>query len=72
MGCAKHTDAALRSSPFLEPTVIEGKHKSLDAVIDDNTSDTYDLYRFGGAAEDAVNRCNADKQSEKVRQGSPC
>jgi hypothetical protein len=49
--------------------VIGGEHRSLDAVIADETSDTYDLYRFGGEAEDAVNRCNADKQSEKTRQG---
>jgi hypothetical protein len=72
LGCAKHTDGALKSSPFLEPTVIEGTYKSIDAVIADPNSTTFDLYRFGGAAEDAVGRCNADKQSEKNRQGSPC
>ena len=37
---------------FLQPTVIEGTHSSLDAVMADPTTTTYDLYRFGGNAED--------------------
>ncbi|MEN5388704.1 MULTISPECIES: hypothetical protein [Stenotrophomonas] len=29
----------------------------------DPTTTTYDLYRFGGNAEDGLLRCNADKAS---------
>lgn len=43
--------------------MIEGTHKSLDAVMADPTTTTYDLYRFGGNAEDGLLRCNADKVS---------
>lgn len=49
--------------PFLQPTVIEGNYKSLDAVMADPVSSTYTLYLFGGNAEDGFLRCNADKAS---------
>ena len=68
MGCAKHISVA---DPFLEPTRIEGKHASLTEVMQDPNSETYDLYLFGGQAEDAVLRCNADKASVKTLQGTP-
>ncbi|WP_295842575.1 hypothetical protein [uncultured Xanthomonas sp.] len=48
---------------FLQPTVIEGAHASLDAVMADPTTTTYDLYKFAGQAEDAVKRANDDKAS---------
>lgn len=51
-------------SAWLYPTVIEGKHASLDALMADPTSTGGDLLNFAGHAEDAVLRCNADKQSE--------
>lgn len=53
------------ASPFLQPTVIEGKYPSLDAVLKDSTSTTYDLYLFGGSAEDGLQQCNADKASAR-------
>lgn len=43
--------------------MIEGKYPSVDAVIDDPNSTTRDALDFGGNAEDAVLRCNADKAS---------
>jgi hypothetical protein len=65
MGCAKHTSIL---EPYLQPCLIEGKHDSLDAVMTDPASVTYDLYVFGGSAEDALARCNADKASIKRLQ----
>ncbi len=62
-GCATHTSVRASPEQFLQPTVIEGTHKSLDAVMADPTTTTYDLYRFGGNAEDGLMRCNADKAS---------
>ena len=61
-GCAKHTTVR-SSSAFLSPTVIEGRHASLDALVDDPKSTGGDLFNFAGQAEDALLRCNADKQS---------
>lgn len=61
--CAAHTSKPTLPEQFLQPTVIEGAHPSLDAVMADPTTTTYDLYRFGGNAEDALQRCNADKRS---------
>ncbi|KKD57566.1 hypothetical protein VM57_03930 [Stenotrophomonas maltophilia] len=60
--CAAHTSKVVPEQ-FLQPTVIEGTHSSLDAVMADPTTTTYDLYRFGGNAEDGLQRCNADKAS---------
>lgn len=60
--CGAHT-STLVPEQFLQPTVIEGPHKSLDAVMADPQSITFDLYKFGGAAEDAMQQCNADKAS---------
>ncbi len=60
--CAAHT-SKVAPEQFLQPTVIEGTHSSLDAVMADPTTTTYDLYRFGGNAEDGLLRCNADKAS---------
>ncbi|WP_369933909.1 hypothetical protein [Xanthomonas tesorieronis] len=54
--------------PYLQPCVIDGEHASLDAVMADPASTTYDLYHFGGNAEDALARCNADKESIKRLQ----
>ena len=61
-GCATQSEI-VDLSPFLQPCVIEGNHHSLVEVADDPTSTTRDLIDFGGAAEDAVNRCNEDKAS---------
>lgn len=70
--CAAHTSKPALPEQFLQPTVIEGAHASLDAVMADPTSTTYDLYRFGGNAEDALQRCNADKASARaVLKGEP-
>ncbi len=60
--CGAHT-STLVPEQFLQPTVIEGPHKSLDAVMTDPTTTTYSLYLFGGNAEDALQRCNVDKSS---------
>lgn len=64
-GCATHTSVRANPEQFLQPTVIEGMHKSLDAVMADPITTTYDLYRFGGNAEDGLMRCNADKASAR-------
>ena len=60
--CERHTTKP-NYSAFLSPTVIEGRHASLGALVDDPTSTTGDLFNFAGQADDAVLRCNADKQS---------
>lgn len=62
-GCVRHTSAA---DPFLRECVIEGQHKSLDAVMDDPASTGQSLYNFAGNAEDAVKRCNG--QLESIRK----
>lgn len=65
------TSCATRTSlieQYLQPCRIEGKHASLDAVIADPASTTDDLYHFGGNAEDALERCNDDKESIKRLQ----
>ena len=66
-GC---TPRQVRQSPdvsqFLQPTVIEGKHASVDALMADPDSTTRDLVDFAGNAEDAVKRANADKASAKA------
>lgn len=70
--CAAHTSKLVPVDQFLKETVIEGGHKSLDDVMADPNSTTFDLYRFGGNAEDAVWRCNADKASARaVLKGEP-
>lgn len=53
------------AEPFLQPCVIEGPHPSLRAVMEDPTTTTRSLVDFAGQAEDAVARCNADKESIK-------
>ncbi|KGK67067.1 hypothetical protein [Xanthomonas citri] len=65
------TSCATRTSlieQYLQPCQVEGKHSSLDAVMADPASETYDLYHFGGNAQDALARCNADKESIKRLQ----
>lgn len=61
--CAAHTSKPAPAWQFLQPTVIEGTHASLDEVMTDPTTTTYDLYKFAGHAEDAVKRANEDKAS---------
>lgn len=56
--CAAHTPLV---EPLLQPCVIEGKHKDLNAVMTDPGTVVYDLYLFGGNAEDALARCNDEK-----------
>lgn len=50
---------------FLEPCVIEGRHPSFDALLDDPESTNQDLINFAGHADDAVRRCNADKAAAR-------
>lgn len=66
--CAGHTSIRPTPNvdPFLQPTTIEGKHTSLDAVMADPNSTTRDLVDFAGSAEDAVKRANADKAAAKA------
>lgn len=66
MGCVKPTSTRPNVDPFLQPTVIEGKYKSLKAVMADPTSTTRDLVNFAGNAEDAKDRANADKAAAKA------
>lgn len=62
--CGSHSSLSpLSADPFLQPTVIEGKHKSLVEVMADPASTTRDLVDFAGNAEDAVKRANDDKAS---------
>lgn len=70
--CAAHTSKVVPQQ-FLQPTVIDGAHRSLDAVMADPTSTTFHLYLFSGHAEDAVQRCNADKASalEVLKENNP-
>lgn len=63
MGCGTRTSRPALQSVWLQPTTIEGRYGSLDALMADKTSTTGDLLDFGGNAEDAVLRCNADKTS---------
>ncbi|MGW8273808.1 hypothetical protein [Xanthomonas axonopodis] len=66
-GCVPRTSVI---EPYLQPCLVEGKHSSLDAVMADPASETYDLYHFGGNAEDALARCNADKESiKRLKEG---
>lgn len=41
--------------------MIEGRHATFDALLDDPDSTTQSLVDFGGHADDAVRRCNEDK-----------
>lgn len=66
--CATRT-AAAPTDAFLAPCIIEGAHASLDEVIEDPISTNLDLYNFAGQAEDAVKRCNADKEAIKKAGG---
>lgn len=43
------------------PTVIEGSHNSMDALMADQASTIEDLVNFGNQCEAAVKRCNVDK-----------
>lgn len=65
--CATRTSAP--TDAFLAPCVIEGAHPSLDDVMKDPISTNLDLYNFAGQAEDAVKRCNADKEAIKKAVG---
>lgn len=70
--CVSLTSCAARTSPidaFLEPCVIEGNHASMKALMEDPISTNEDLAKFGGNAEDAVKRCNADKEAIKKAVG---
>lgn len=52
--------------------MIEGQHKTLDAVMDDPASTGQHLYNFAGNAEDAVKRCNGQLESvRKITGGKP-
>ena len=60
------TQSLLRcADAFLEPTVVEGKHKTQEEVMRDPTSTTRDIIDHGGHADDAVKRANDDKQSAR-------
>ena len=63
MGCAVRTSKPALQSVWLQPTTIEGRYASLNALMADKASTTGDLLDFAGNAEDAVLRCNADKTS---------
>lgn len=65
--CATRTAAP--TDAFLAPCIIEGAHASLDEVMEDPISTNLDLYNFAGQAEDAVKRCNADKEAIKKAVG---
>ena len=62
MACGKRTDVRPNSA-WLTPTEIEGRYASLGALMDDPKSTGQSLVDFAGNAEDAVRRCNADKES---------
>lgn len=63
-GCVQHSARPIPDlTPFLQPTHIEGKYASLYALMRDPNSTTRDLVDFGGNADDANLRCNADKAS---------
>ncbi len=62
-GCATHTSKPTPNSVWFQPTTIEGRYGSLDALMADKRSTGGDLLDFAGNAEDAVIRCNADKTS---------
>jgi hypothetical protein len=55
--------SAPNADAFLQPTVIEGPYKTLDELLADPSTTTRSLIDFGGAGEDANQRCNADKAS---------
>ena len=63
--CASNSPRATcpNVKPFLQPTLVDGPHSSLRAVMADPQSTTRALVDFGGASEDATLRCNADKAS---------
>ena len=62
MGCATSTEVVRPNlDSFLQPCVIEGPHGSMREVMADPNSTTRSIVDFGGAAEDAVTRCNEDK-----------
>ena len=63
-GCARHISRPTPdASAFLQPTHIEGKYASMGELMQDPNSTTRDLVDFGGNADDANLRCNADKAS---------
>lgn len=62
---ARTSETRPNADAFLQPTVIEGKHRSLAEVMRDPAATTRDLTNFAGAAEDAVQRANADKSSAR-------
>ena len=67
-----HTPIRPPVDPFLQPTKIEGAHGSMKAVMADPTTTTRSLADFGGNAEDAVLRCNWDKEAVlKILEVSP-
>lgn len=46
--------------------MIEGRYRSLEAVMEDPHSTTRDIIDFAGNAQDATDRCNADKGSARA------
>lgn len=64
--CVTRTVKPSPAEQFLQPTTIEGQYRSLDSLIADPASTPFSLYQFSGNAEDATNRCNADKASALV------
>lgn len=65
MSCAKPSLVKSPACPFLEPTVVEGQHKSLDEVMRDVDSTTEDLLMYAAQSEDALASANADKAACK-------
>ena len=62
--CATHTSLQRPNADvFLQPTVIEYRYKTLEEIMADPASVTRDVFDFAGAAQDANDRCNADKAS---------
>lgn len=71
--CATHTASTRpNADAFLQPTLIEGRYHSIEEVMADPCSTTRDLIDFGGNAQDALRRANADKESaRKVLDAKP-
>lgn len=63
--CAAHSPKTTPTDPFLVETQIEGRWATLRALMADPNATTRSLIDFGGSAEDAVMRCNADKATIK-------
>lgn len=51
------------ATPFLQPTVVDGKYATTQDVMRDPQSTTRDLADHSGQADDALARSNDDKKS---------